>query len=37
MISFNQETDSYRPLNNIKNYPKVDIIKTLDVNKLQKK
>jgi hypothetical protein len=31
MISFNQKLDSYRPLNNIKKIPEVDIIKSLDV------
>ena len=31
MISFNQETDCYRPTNNIKKTREVDIIKTLEV------
>jgi len=30
MITFNQKTDSYRPLNRIKNIPQVDIVKTLE-------
>ncbi len=30
MITFNQKTDSYRPLNRIKSIPQVDIVKTLD-------
>lgn len=30
MITFNQKTDSYRPLNRIKPIPQVDIVKTLE-------
>ncbi len=31
MIAFNQKLDSYRPLNNIKKIPEVDIVKSLNV------
>jgi hypothetical protein len=31
MITFNQKTDGYRPLNRVKFIPSVDIVKTLEV------
>jgi hypothetical protein len=34
MITFNQKTDSYRPKNRVKHIPEVDIVKTLEVNKI---
>lgn len=32
MITFNQKTDPYRPLNRVKEIPHVDIVKTLEVS-----
>lgn len=32
MISFDQDTDSYRPKNRVKPVHQVDIVKTLEVN-----
>lgn len=31
MITFNQKTDPYRPLNRVKEINQVDIVKTLEV------
>lgn len=31
MITFNQKTDPYRPLNRVKEIKQVDIVKTLEV------
>lgn len=32
MITFNQKTDPYRPLNRVKEIQQVDIVKTLEVS-----
>ncbi len=32
MISFDQDTDNFRPKNRVIHYPEVDIVKTLEVH-----